>query len=281
MRTFFLYWWRVCVRAFGDTWALFPFAERSGRHFVNLAIFVIATAILYFIAGASEVIAELNMAMALGLAFAVVFVSLFTMNFVVAPSRIDRDIRSESSNKDRIIEKLKEEKIPKLSVGEPNIAHMYDNALISSYLTVKNISLRTIRNIQVRINSISDRNNKTVFTSPSPLRLLRQRYEGSVTNPSYDDQFDLHAGLSEQIAIVEWNNQKPDNFRLCLALDSAKSLHIPMDLSIADHPYTFEVGIYSEAEAEPIKLSYIVCAEKTDDGMRATFKQIGEADGER
>lgn len=112
------YWKSVFGRAWSDTTALFPFASSPLHAWVIIFVYLVAAAILTFIAGRAQLMEEVNVIISFVAASAVIFGAIFLMNFIAAPARMDRDLKSESTVKDRIIEKLKEGVEGYLSIQE-------------------------------------------------------------------------------------------------------------------------------------------------------------------
>ena len=267
------YWKSVFHRAWGDTTTLFPFASSPLRAWVIIFVYLVAAVILTFIAGRAQLMEEVNVIISFVAALAVIFGALFSMNFIAAPARMDRDLRKESENRDKIIEKLKEEKRPKIEVGEPHIEYVGGGTEAIACLTIKNVSLQPIKSVQVKLISVFDKNDESVFDSPFPLRIFEERFSRKVTNAPYTLDFNLRPRETMKIAVVEFGKKGTGKLRLCLALNKMKSPHILTVLPVRDYPYTFDVGIYSDDGSAPVEKSYRFNPEDTEKGLIAVLRK--------
>ena len=84
------YWWQVIKKGFWDSLALLGWSHPS-RAVVSFAIFVVAVVIVRAIGGATQMEDEITWGIAIGASAVFFFGSIFLMNLLFAPARIDKE----------------------------------------------------------------------------------------------------------------------------------------------------------------------------------------------
>lgn len=95
---FWAYWARAAKRAALDTMKWFPITRTTQQAFVNATIFVLASLILFWVAGITPVIEEWNAVGSAAAAAILVGTLCYLFNFIATPHRMDAEIHEENES---------------------------------------------------------------------------------------------------------------------------------------------------------------------------------------